>query len=281
MEKLIDLHVHTNHSDGTLSPMQVVELAARKHLKAIAITDHDAVSGYMEYEGYKKDFGVEVVPGIEIGIKNEAGRSLEEVHILGYFIDYEDGRLLDVIDALNDAKEKWLNDQVKVLNEHGLKISVEEVKAVAGTATARRPHVWKVLSKNNPDKIAVEEFFKKTSFGGDLHVKKSFDITLEDCIKLIKQTKGIPVLAHPGFYKMAKVIRLAVDAGIEGIEVKYRYSKFGKDKSEAIVRKLDGMADKYGLLKTGGSDFHGDNENGAMLGSVDVPYNYLESLKKR
>ena len=279
MKNGIDLHSHTNYSDGVLKPRELVNLAKQKELKAIAITDHDTVSGFKEYLNYKEDFGVEVVPGIEIGIKNEKERHLSEVHMLGYFVDYNDNKFLSILDKLNESKEKWVLDQVKILNDNGFKITVEEVKEIAGPAIPRRPHVQKVLEKNNPNKMSSREFYKKTSFGGEYHINRTFNVSLEDSIKLIKDAGGIPVLAHSGFYDTDNVVKVCVDAGLEGIEVNYSYFVLGKEKSVETVKHINNLADKYNLLKTGGSDFH-DNIHGTDLGSVDVPYSFLEKMKE-
>jgi hypothetical protein len=278
MKYRIDLHTHTNHSDGTFSPKKLLTEAKKKGLKAIAITDHDTLSGFKEILNYKIT-EIEVIPGIEIGVKSEEERNLVEVHMLGYLINCNDKKFLNVLDKLNEAKITWLYNQVKVLNEAGFKITVKEVKKIAGTAVPRRPHVFKVIEKNNPGKISREDFFKRTSFGGDLYVKRKFELKLEECIKLIKKADGIPVLAHPGFYDMESVVKTAIDAGVCGLEVKYFYNNFGKKRSKEIERYLSKLTEKHGLLKTGGSDFHG-NEGGAELGSVYVPYKFLEELKK-
>ncbi len=281
MEHGIDLHIHTNKSDGKLSPREVVMLAKERRLRAIAITDHNTVAAIKECLDYGREFGVEVVPGsAEISVKNEEERSLKEIHMLGYFMDYEDGRLLDVLGKLNESKRVWLQNQVKVLNEAGYKAFENEIKEVAGPAVPSRPHVWAVVEKYNAGKIGREEFYNRTAFDGDLYVKKGFEIALEDCVALIKKVGGIPVLGHPGFYKTDEVVKLAVDAGVEGMEVYYSYAGAFGPKSKDVVKHVEDLAKKYGLLKTGGSDFH-DVEHGVMLGSVDVPYRLLEEMKKR
>ncbi len=278
MEKGIDLHTHTRYSDGKLSPRELLNMAREKNLGAIAITDHDTLDGFKEYLSYGEDFGLEVVPGIEFGVKNEKERHLSEVHVLGYLVDYKDEAFLRTLDKLNESKDKWLYDQVKILNDSGFSLTVDEVKEVAD-AVARRPHVWKVIQRNNPNKITMDEFFRRTSFGGDMYVQRGFELSLEDCIKLIKDAGGISMLAHPGFYDIDIVMRHAVNAGINGIEVNYNYSGFGESKSQETVNRINSLAERYGLLKTGGSDFH-DNVHGNDLGSVHVPYSFLEEMKR-
>ncbi len=279
MSRKIDLHAHTSRSDGSLSPKELVMLAKEKGLEAIAITDHDTVSGLKEGAASGKEFGVEVVHGVEIGIKNEEERKLAEIHILGYFIDCENKNLLDILEKLNDAKRIWLAKQINALNGIGLEISAEEVKSIAGLATPSRPHVWKILEKRNPNKILREDFFNRTKAGGDLFVKKDFELPLEDCINLIHESGGLAVFAHPGFHDFEKAIPICVDAGIDGLEVEYCYG-FGKEEDTKVVGRISELAEKYGLLKTGGSDFH-DRNHGADLGSVPVPCEWLEKMKER
>lgn len=277
MKNRIDLHSHTNRSDGSLSPKELVMLAKEKGLEAIAITDHDTILALKEMNYNTPD--LEIVPGVEISIKNEEERKLVDVHVLGYFIECENRNLSESLDRLNASKRRWLYSQIKILDRNGIPVSENEVKRIAGSAVPRRPHVWKALEESKQGNISREDFFGRTSFGGDLYVKRDFEISLEDSIVLIRKAGGIPVLAHPGFYETDVVVAEAVSAGIEGLEVKYFYERLGKKKSADIARHVNELAGKYGLLKTGGSDFH-DEQHGAMLGSVHVPQEYLEKMKR-
>ncbi len=279
MKNKLDLHLHTNHSDGSLSPKELVILAKKNGLKTIAITDHDTVFGLKKGIACSKEFGITLIPGVEIGIKNEGERGLTEIHILGYFIDYENKKLLSVLEKINESKRKWLARQIKILNDIGLEVSADAVKETAGLATPSRPHIWRILEKNNGNKISRDEFFNRTKIGGDLFVRKDFELPLEDCINLIHESGGIAVLAHPGFHNFEKAIPICVDAGIDGLETEYSYG-FGEGEDEKVIRHINELAEKCGLLKTGGSDFH-DISHGAMIGSVRVPYEWLEMMKKK
>lgn len=279
MKRKIDLHMHTNHSDGSLSPSELVMLAKEKGLEVIAITDHDTFSEIKECILCANRFGIDVIPGVEIGIKNEEKKGLREIHILGYFIDYKNRKLLSVLEKLNEAKRDWLAKQIKRLNEIGLKIGAEEVKIMACPAVPSRPHVWKCVEKNNRNKISKDDFFNRTKAGGDIFVRKDFELPLEDCIKIIHGAGGIAAFAHPGFHDFENVIESCVDAGIDGLEVRYCYG-FGKDEDAKVVRRVNELAEKHKLLKTGGSDFH-DKNRGADLGSVPVPHEWLERMKEK
>lgn len=304
MKHMIDLHTHTNYSDGALSPKDLVTLAKEKGLKAMAVTDHDTARGLDECIRFNSGSGLEIIPGAEIGIKNEESRGLTEIHILGYFIDCENRKLLSVFEKISQSKRNWLVKQIKKLNEIGIDVSSEDVKRTAKLAVPSRPHIWrtiemhgngvsvwhrtegsgsagtKVPCENNGSKISRDDFFNRTRTGGDLFVRRDFGLPLEDCIRLIHEAGGIAVFAHPGFHDFENVVKLCVDAGIDGIEVKYFYDDFGIRKSREIVRKINCLAEKHSLLKTGGSDFH-SKYHGAMLGSVSVPYEYLEKMKER
>lgn len=280
IEGKIDLHTHSVFSDGENEPEELGAIAERERVEAFAIADHDTVSGFREYLKYAKNFDAETVPAIELGIKDDARRGLKEVHILGYFIDCKNKSLNRTLNMLNKSKSDWLPVQVEKLNRNGIRIDAEDVIEAAGSAVPRRPHIWRAIEKNEQNAIQEGEFFRRTSFGGDLYAKKSFEITLEDSVSLIKKAGGIPVLAHPGYYEnFEEVFVEAINAGVEGIEVRYPYDKLGNKEAKAAVRRANILAEEFNLIKTGGSDFHGKG-HGVMLGSVYVPYGYLLEMKK-
>jgi hypothetical protein len=298
----IDLHVHTTASDGSLTPRQVVARAAALGLAAIAITDHDSVGGVAEAMAAGQKHGLEVVPGVEIGIDHEPERGLVEVDILGYFIDPGDAQLFDVLTKLQDAKNGKLAGQVAVLAENGYPIDVDEVEREAGGDTVRRPHIWKVLHRHHPG-LEAQEFFDRTSFGGEWHVSKAFGVGLEGCVALITRAGGVPVLAHPCCYSKAfdkggSLIDPAVDAivvecaraGVRGVEVYYPYDKsrsqgdgrprMSAEELLAVHAHYAALALKHGLLVTGGTDFHGASKPEIEIGDVQVPYGVLTALRE-
>jgi len=279
MKHRIDLHTHTNYSDGALSPKELVMLAKEKGLKAMAVTDHDTARGLDECIRFNSGSELEIIPGVEIGIKNEESRGLTEIHILGYFIDCENKNLLSVFEKINQSKRNWLVKQIKKLNEAGIEASSEDVKIMAGLAVPSRPHIWRTIEKNSQNKISRDDFFNRTRTGGDLFIRRDFELPLEDCIKIIHKAGGIAVFAHPGFHDFENVVKSCVSAGIDGLEVEYCYG-FGKAEDAKVVKCVNELAEKHKLLKTGGSDFH-SRDRGAMLGSVGVPYEYLEKMKER
>lgn len=273
MRNTIDLHIHSKYSDGGLMPERIGRMARKIKLETISFADHNTIKGFLDYNRCARKYGLTVFPGVEIGVRNEPDRGLTDVHMLGYYFNYRDKNLNGIFYEMEKSRLDWCDEQVKLLNENGIEVDAKEVKKLSMPAVPQRPHIWKVVKKRNG--ITREEFFKRTAGGGDLYVMKEFELSLEDSIKLIHDAGGIAVLAHPGYYDTVRVVELCVDAGIDGLEVKYHYNG-NINRSKRIVRHVNGLADRFGLLKTGGSDFH--NGNSAPLGSVYVPGFYVEEI---
>ncbi|MBD3349590.1 MAG: PHP domain-containing protein [Candidatus Eisenbacteria bacterium] len=299
---LIDLHNHSTASDGTFEPAELVAHAISRGLSAIAITDHDTIGGVKAGVAAGREKGLEVVCGTEIGIAHEPERHLVEVDILGYLIDPDNPELKHALDSLQEAKNAKLRRQVEVLKENGYPIAESEVIREACGDTVRRPHIWRVLSRHHPE-LRAEDFFNRTSFGGDWHVPKSYSLTLEDSIALIERAGGVPVMAHPGCYneRFAKdgtlidpdvdaAVRTCAAAGVKGLEVIYPYDKgrpyhndepiITKQQLREIWDHFRTLADELGLVATGGTDFHGANKPQIEMGEVRVPYSVLMRLKE-
>lgn len=289
---MIDLHLHSTASDGSDTPSQLIDRAIDLKLKAIAITDHDTIAGVEQFISFGELKEIIVIPGIEISIRHEPKKELIDVHIIGLNIDHNSTRLVKTI---NDQIKGRL-DQKKAIchrleEEFGYNISFEEVKAIAGGNIVGRPHIVEIMKKNNPKKVkgkSKNDLFKMISIGGAAFIDRNVELNLEESIELIDSAGGIPILAHPGIYEVSdrkKFIELCVNAGIKGIEVEYTYAKnrpyFGTDKSNwaqdyfpDYYRKI---AEEFGLIKSGGSDYHGEKKN-IKMGEVKVPDNYLKSI---
>ncbi|MBD3338479.1 MAG: PHP domain-containing protein [Candidatus Lokiarchaeota archaeon] len=289
---MIDLHLHSNCSDGADEPTALIDIALDLNIKAIALTDHDTIDGIEAFMKYGELKDLIVLPGIEISIKHEPRREIEDVHIVGLNIDWKSHLITKTL----EEQMKGRLDQKKAIckrlrDELGYDIRFDEVQEVAGSNSVGRPHIVQIMEKNNPDIIRGKtrnELFKMISLGGIAYVDRSFELNLEESIELIISCGGIPILAHPGIYEVnnrKKFVQMCVKAGIEGIEVEYPYSKnrpfYDTEKAawaDKVLPKYYGeLADKLGLIKSGGSDYHG-NKKDIKIGEVNVPDDYLKKL---
>ncbi len=266
----IDLHTHSNASDGELTPEALVQLARERELNIIALTDHDTVAGLDAAIGAGKKFGVEVIPGVELSADVEKA----EVHVLGYFMDWHNARFLAMLEKFRDARFGRAEKMVKKLTAAGAPISFARVKEIAGDASLGRPHVAQVLLEAGHVATIAEAFDKYIGRNGPAYVER-FKLEPEDAVALILEAGGVPVLAHPR--EVTYYVQPLVKAGLIGLEVYYGMY------DDPTCAELARMARQYGLIATGGSDFHGLNKMGHMntLGQVDVPSNVVEKLKAR
>ena len=274
--KTIDLHVHTTASDGTASPAEAVKLAKAAGLSAIAITDHDTVSGYAEAAEAGKVLGVEVIPGIEISTKY--GRA---VHILGYYIDPDSDKLAPVLEWVVRDRDERNRKMAELMAADGLPVSYEEMHRRFG-AVIGRPHFAEVLVELGLAKDVRDAFDRYVEKGQKYYLPRNF-LSIERSVEIIREAGGIPVLAHPFQYKLddaglRELIEHCMESGLKGIEC--RYSGYSTEQSKYLSR----LAEEYGLIKTGGSDFHGENKKhisiGTGTGALEGPYQYLEKLRE-
>jgi len=264
-----DLHLHTNFSDGTYTPEELVAQAARNKLVAIALTDHDTVEGCERAGAACKAVGIEFIPGAELtGEQNE-----NEIHILGYFLDTHNPKLLAEIAKFQAVRQSRIHEMVARLNKLNVPLRVEDVIALANCRSPGRPHVARALVKagfcTSLDE-AFERFLKKHR---PAWVPKA-RISAQVAIELIHQANGLAVMAHPGLNRSDEVIPDLVDAGMDGIEC------FHTKHSTAISEHYLEIADKYNLLVTGGSDCHGMSKGKPLIGTVKLPYQHVEKLKE-
>ncbi|WP_447977203.1 PHP domain-containing protein [Candidatus Nitrospira bockiana] len=273
----LDLHLHTTCSDGSLPPADVVRLAEKAKVTALAITDHDTVDGIPEALDAGRRLGIEVIPGIEISARWQGS----ELHILGYFIDWKDPALLERLARYRDSRHARNPQIVAKLNELGLDLSYDEVVRLAGTESVGRPHIARVLMEKGYVSSAKEAFDRYLKDGGAAYVPRDLPDPGE-AIALIRGARGVAVLAHPswvdrseGIYKLCDQLKAL---GLGGVEVHY-----STHRPEQTAEYLD-VAKRLNLLVTGGSDFHGvtkpDIEVGIGRGHLSVPEKLLDPLKK-
>ena len=264
----VDLHVHTNCSDGVFPPDVVVEKAAEHGLKAIAITDHDTVEGITPAMDAAEEIGFEIIPGVEISaVKDET-----EIHVLGYFIDWHDSTLLKKLKHLRENRLGRMKEMVRLLAKQGVDVDPAEIEKKVSKGSAGRLHLARVLAEQGITRDVKEAFDVYIGDGKPCCVRhERLDYT--DAIKLINRIGGVAVLAHPGTMGKDEYIPDYVKAGLKGIEVLYV-----KHRPQAKSKYLK-LAKEYNLIVTGGSDFHGLKGERGFLGKVKVGYEVVEALR--
>ncbi len=259
----VDLHVHTTASDGTMCPRDVVSLAAMLGLKAIAITDHDTMAGLNEAGEAGELLGVSVVPGIELSTDYRG----QEVHVLGYFLDGEAQALKDYMDWVRRERQSRNEKIVEKLRRKGFDISMEALREANPGAVLGRPHMARRLVELGAVGSVKEAFRRYLDRGRSCYVPRTY-IGFAEGAKLIRDCGGVAVLAHPLQYGLGRtdleaLVRTAAQAGFTGMEILY------SGYTQGDINKLYDLAEKYTLLPTGGSDFHGENKPEIQLGSGD------------
>ena len=274
--KRIDLHIHTTASDGTFTPEEVVREASRLGLAAVAITDHDTAAGYLAAAAEGERCGLEVVPGIEISTKFHAS-----VHVLGYEIDPRSDALDEVLDWMHRDREERNVKLCEMLRGRGVDIDNERMHERFGTFIGR-PHFAEIMVENGIAADMQDALDNLLAKGKPYFIPRSF-LPLDRSIELIRRAGGTAVLAHPFQYRLddaqlRELIEYCLRYGLEGLECRYT----GYDAER--VAYLEALAEEYGLLKTGGSDFHGelkpDIRLGEGRGELEVPYAWLEALRE-
>ncbi len=278
--RFIDLHTHSTASDGTYAPAAVVELAHENGLSAIALTDHDTIAGVAEASAKAKQLGIDFLPGIEISAEFPAPGTL---HILGYGVNPASEVLRDLTTTLLAGRDNRNPKIVEKLNALGFEITIDEVESEAGGQVVGRPHIAAVMLRKGQVKSIKEAFDKYLAQGAAAYFDKE-RLTPRRAIELIQGSGGVAVLAHPvqlrttNDAQLDRTLKDLVDLGLAGIEV------YHSDHDEHLVRKYRDLAKKYGLLQTGGSDFHGRNKPTVALGRAGahrVPREFYDALLQR
>jgi len=274
MNKTADLHVHTHLSDGTFSPEKVVEYSKEKGLDAIAITDHDCCAGIGPAIAKAKELDLEIIPGVELTSELEE----EEMHILGYFLDWKNQAFLKKLDKIARVRDERAKEIVKKLRKHGMFISEKELFEFSGPGCIGRLHIAHFMVRKGFVKNVMQAFGEYIGNKGPCYVKK-FKLSPKEAIDMIKGVGGVTVLAHPKTISIKNKsiedsLKILVKDGIDGIEV---YHSDHKAKHE---EKFKALADKYNLLISGGSDCHGFGKKEVLIGKVKIPYELVEKIKK-
>ena len=266
----IDLHLHSHFSDGTYGPEELAAQARRYELAAIALTDHDSVEGCPGTAQACAAVGIEFITGTELTAEEDGN----EVHILGYCVDKQNATLLTQIARFQAVRQNRIREMVARLNQLKVPLSADAVFALVNCKAPGRPHVARALVAaglcSSLDE-AFERFLKKNR---PAWVPK-FKMSGAEALELIHQAGGVAVLAHPGLNRTDEVIPGLVEAGMDGIEC------YHTKHSTATTERYLKLAYRFHLLVTGGSDCHGLNKGKPLIGTVKVPYQYLEKLKAR
>ena len=274
----IDLHVHTTASDGTDAPAAAVEKGFAIGLKAMAITDHDTVSGVAEAQSAGARLGIEVVAGIEVSSDYRDNN----VHILGYFIDPLSPALRPVLDWVRTERDERNEKIVALLAADGFDISMEQLNEEYPGAVLGRPHMAEHLMRRGYADSVKDAFDRYLSESSPYYLPKR-RISIARAVEVILASGGVPVLAHPLQYRypeneVVEMIEHAKALGIQALECYY------SEHSPGQQAWLLSMAEKYGLGVSGGSDYHGTRKThislGSGMGALCVPYTVLEGLKK-
>ncbi len=274
----VDLHLHTTASDGVMSPSEIVRYAKAKGLQAIAITDHDTIEGLEEglSEGKRIDF--EVIPGIEVSAEHSPG----SMHLLGFFLDIHHPLLNERLGYLQKARAERNPRIVERLNRLGIQITYEEVLKASGGGQVGRPHFAQVLIEKKYVRTFQEAFERFLKKGAPAYVDK-LRFTTKEALHFINEAKGVAVLAHPntlymnGYSELENLLLRLIEEGLKGIEVYY------PEHSPLEVAKYKTLAERYSLLITGGTDYHGIEKNGLDMGvgrgEMKLSYLMVEELK--
>ncbi len=265
-----DLHLHTRFSDGTYSPEELTDEGRRYGFRALALTDHDTVEGCARMAAACRAHGIEFIAGSELTA--ESGPF--ELHILGYFLDTQNTVLLDQMSRFQAVRQNRIREMVARLNRLKIPLAEEEVFALANCQSPGRPHVARALVQagfcSSPDE-AFERFLKKHRPAWVPKAKMS----ASTAIGLIQQAGGVAVLAHPGISQGSEVMTELLAAGLDGIEC------FHTRHTPSTAEFYQRIAQKHGLLITGGSDCHGMSKGRPLIGSIRLPYFYVEQLRQR
>lgn len=270
MADTADLHMHSYYSDGVESPSRLASMAAAAGLRAASLTDHDSMHGWREFARACGEAGVEPIPGVELS----AQYGDREAHILGYLVDPDSDRLMDTLEEYQSERVDRAREITDKLNGLGVPLGFDAVLDVAGRGTIGRPHIAEALLQSGLVRTYDEAFHRYIRIGCPAYVPKR-KASVEDAIRLIHDSGGVALLAHPSrFYAEQDVLRLC-EWGLDGVEV--THPKHRPDRERFFVE----LAAKNGLLMSGGSDYHGGGRGDASVGNPRVAYDVIEAMRTR
>ncbi len=265
-----DLHIHTKCSDGLFTPEEIVRKAIHAGLKAISITDHDTVTGIDQAKPLALELGLELIPGVEMSSAYKG----YDIHILGYFFDYQQSELKGYLDHCRLLRTERAERMVQKLAKMGVKIEIEQIIMKAQNGSVGRPHIAAVLQDGGFVKSFSEAFSKYLGSHSPAYVK-SIETHPEEVIRLINEAGGLSFLAHPAQNVPDEILRQLISFGLDGLEIihpshdTYRQNYYRE------------IANEYFLLFSGGSDYHGLKDHEDNFGQVWIPYEWVTKMKSR
>ncbi|MDR2901333.1 MAG: PHP domain-containing protein [Treponema sp.] len=276
---MIDLHTHSTASDGSMSPSELIDAAAEKGLSAIALTDHDTIDGNEEAAIAAKNKNITFIPGVELSIKWEPG----EFHLLGLGIKEVSPSFKEALEELCMLREKRNREILDKMNELNIDVQYEEIKALSKGKVIGRPHFAAFLVNRKIVKNREQAFDRYLGKNRPFYVSKQ-GLDLERAIRIIKESGGIPVLAHPmslyvSWGKLPDLLKSFAEKGIEGIEAWHPAIKV------SACKRLETLGRSLGFHITAGSDFHGalrlDRKLGITAGKTKIEDSFLEIFGER
>lgn len=265
----VDLHTHSTASDGTLPPERVVEAAKRCNLAALALTDHDSIAGVAAAREAGDRLGIRVVAGCELS----AFQDDHEVHLLALHltrIETLERRLAE----LRALRYERAQNIVEKLNGLGVEITFDEVLGQANGGAVGRPHVARALIARGAVQDFKDAFVRYLGNGGSAFVPKA-RLSVEDAIEIAHEAGGLAVWAHPAEGGRRERLEPLVNAGLDGVEVRH------PSHSAEDIKRLEALAEFFGLVVSGGSDWHGASDGPRKLGNMNVPASWLEKQDRR
>lgn len=266
-----DLHMHTTHSDGALSPYELVKKAKEAGLSTIAITDHDNVGAIDEAAEWGKTLGIDVVPGLELSVS----LGEKDVHILAYLFDHTNQHLLEYLSFFRRERLKRAERIVEKLNRINIPVKIDSVLEQAGIGSVGRPHIANALLEGGWIESYHQAFEKYIGVGGPAFEKK-YEVTPEEAVELVNKAGGLTFLAHPGKYTTEFELSQLLKTGLDGIEVVH------PSHDETRREYYRGVVNQYFLLECGGSDFHGGRKNDDYaFGTYCIPLHLVHEMRSR
>ncbi len=273
---MIDLHMHSIFSDGTQTPEDLVKEALRQNLSAVALTDHDTVKGVPRFLKAGKAAGIRALAGVEVSTSYSPG----EMHVLGYCIDHRDAFFATQLEWIRRARQSRNEEILHKLHGLGMHLNWEEIRSFAGDQVIGRPHFAQAMVARGYVRNTKEAFSRWLARGCPAYARRR-TVSPEEALEIIRDAGGVPVLAHPftlnaNRVELRRVIHDLKDMGLGGIEA--YYPQHGADQTREYLK----LAGDFGLVPTGGTDFHGamtpDLTMGRGFGSLRVPDDIVDRL---